>query len=528
MTNQPPLLGFDRISKRFEDNEVLTDVSFSLKAGEILGLVGENGAGKSTLMNLLFGAAVIQETGGYQGRILIDGEETRFRTPAEALAAGIGMVHQEFSLIPGFTAGENILLNSEPTRASWISMVAGPSLRTLDRQAMQARALKALIKLGIELDPDLAVSSMPVGFKQFTEIARELARENVRLLVLDEPTAVLTESESAVLLRAMKKLAADGIAIILISHRLQEIVKLTDRVVVLRDGRVVAETPTAKTSIAQLAEWMVGRQVSECRELREYARHREPPILTVEHLRVAMPGETVHDVSFQVNKGEMFGLGGLAGQGKLGIPNGLMGLYPAWGNLTIDGKAVTLGLPERLLRLGVGFVSEDRRGVGLLLDERLDLNIGFTAMQMKQKYLRKLLAGLLTQRDDKALAQEARRYITMLEIKCLDHRQKARELSGGNQQKLCLAKAFALDPKILFVSEPTRGIDVGAKETVLNFLLRSNTEQGVTIIMVSSELEELRRLCDRVAIVTEGRIAGILPGSARPTEFALLMTERLT
>jgi simple sugar transport system ATP-binding protein len=225
-----------------------------------------------------------------------------------------------------------------------------------------------------------------------------------------------------------------------------------------------------------------------------------------------------------VERGEIFGIGGLAGQGKLGIPNGIMGLFAAGGSVVFDGKALTLGNPKTMLELGLAFVSEDRRGVGLLLDESLDWNIAFGAMQTRGEYLRPYLGGLFRLRDEKAMRLTADHYIDKLQIKCTGAKQPARELSGGNQQKVCLAKAFALNPKLLFVSEPTRGIDVGAKKIVLDTLRQFNQEQGATIIMVSSELAELSSICDRVAIVAEGRIAGILPPDAPAAEFGLLMS----
>jgi simple sugar transport system ATP-binding protein len=240
-----------------------------------------------------------------------------------------------------------------------------------------------------------------------------------------------------------------------------------------------------------------------------------------------MPGETVRDVTLEVHKGEIFGIGGLAGQGKLGIPNGIMGLYLAGGAATLHGKPIHLNDPAGALAAGMAFVSEDRRGVGLLLEEALDWNIAFTAMQAQNKFLRPLLGGLIQWRDDKAIQNVALEYVKALDIKCTDTNQRAEELSGGNQQKICLAKAFAVQPDVLFVSEPTRGIDVGAKSLVLEALRTYNRKNGTTIVMVSSELEELRSICDRIAIVDEGRIAGILPPSATAKEFGLLMIGKL-
>jgi simple sugar transport system ATP-binding protein len=517
-----PLLRLENISKDFYGTTVLSGVNFSLGPGEILGLVGENGAGKTTLMHILFGMSDIADTGGYGGQIYVDGRPGLFKTPFDALDAGIGMVHQEFSLIPGFTAYENIMLNREPSRYNPAVEIFGERLATLKRAEMREHAAEALTKLGVNISPDTVIAEMPVAHKQFTEIAREISRSQVKILVLDEPTAVLTEGEAEILLSSLKRLAAEGIGIIFISHRLQEVTEIAGKIVVLRDGRVVRDVENKNVSVTDITTWMVGREV-------DVSGNREPRQLEgedfrAEHLWVDMPGETVRDVSFAVKKGEIFGIGGLAGQGKLGIPNGIMGLYAAGGRVWMNGRELALGNPRSALDAGAAFVSEDRRGVGLLLDESLDWNIAFGAIQTRGQYLKSFFGGLFSLRDEKAMRRLAEEYIKKLEIKCTGGKQLAKELSGGNQQKICLSKAFALDPKLLFVSEPTRGIDVGAKKIVLDTLRYYNREKETTVIMVSSELEELRSICDRIAIVDEGRIAGILPPGAPAAEFGLLMS----
>lgn len=519
-----PLLKMENIGKEYFGNRVLADVSFSLMTGEILGLVGENGAGKSTLMNILFGMTVIEETGGYEGKIIIDGEEKIFKDPFDALEAGIGMVHQEFSLIPGFTATENILLNRESMKYNPLVEVFGDRFNTLDRVDMNNRAVKAINTLGVTLASDTLISEMPVGHKQFIEIAREIDRKKTKLLVLDEPTAVLAESEAKVLIGALKKLASQGIAIIFISHRLQEIIDLCDKLVVLRDGRVIQEADAKNTNVRQIASWMVGRQVAaDAEKTDEESNMCSDIVLKTEHLWVDMPGETVRDVSLDIHKGEIFGLGGLAGQGKVGISNGIMGLYTSGGKVFVRGKEIKLNDPNESLMEGMAFVSEDRRGIGLLLEEGIDWNITFTAMQVQEKFILHLLGGLIKLRDDRAITKCTEDYIKALEIRCTGPKQRAVELSGGNQQKVCLAKAFAVAPEILFVSEPTRGIDVGAKKLVLDTLRKVNKETGTTIIMTSSELEELRSVCDRIAIINEGKVSGILPAKSPAEEFGLLM-----
>ncbi len=531
MKEDIPLLRLTGVTKEFAGTVVLEDVSFDLHRGEILGLVGENGAGKTTLMSILFGMPVIAATGGYGGSIQIDGSEVHFTSPFDALDAGIGMVHQEFSLIPGFTTTENIMLNRELSKANPMVYLFGERMSVLDRAAMKKRAGAAIQRLGVDIDPDMKVSEMPVGHKQFTEIAREIDRDNVRLLVFDEPTAVLTESEAEILLKAIKELAASGIAIIFISHRLQEVMDICDRVVTLRDGKTIRDVAVSETNVSDIAASMVGRTVTadhlkKQAELNAAETEKLPDdyVLDVRNLWVDMPGETVRDVSFKVRRGEIFGIGGLAGQGKLGVPNGIMGLYPSGGTAVFEGCELDMSDAASILKKGLAFVSEDRRGVGLLLDESLDWNICFSAMQVKGEYLKPFLGGLFKLRDEKAMRANADRYIDMLAIKCTGAKQKAKELSGGNQQKVCLAKAFSLKPRLLFVSEPTRGIDVGAKAIVLDTLRKYNRENGTTIVMVSSELEELRSVCDRVAIVSGGRVAGILPPREAPEKFAMLMS----
>ena len=461
VNNNAPLLEMRNIQKDFFGNQVLTDINLTLREGEVLGLVGENGAGKSTLMKILFGMDVIRETGGYGGDVLIHGEKVSFSTPFDALKAGIGMVHQEFSLIPGFTATENILLNREPKKSNVVSEIFGDRLNTLDYKQMNERSAEAIKKMGVHIDQHMVISDMPVGHKQFTEIARELSKDNLKLLILDEPTAVLTEKEAAALLNSIRSMAARGISV----------------------------------------------------------------ILSIRNLWVDMPGETVRNVTLDVKEGEILGIGGLAGQGKLGIPNGVMGLYEAGGTVEFDGKPIPLNSPRKCLDASLAFVSEDRRGVGLLLDETLEWNVAFPAMQIQNKFLKKI--GPITWRDEKAIHDITQKYINELMIKCTSSLQKARELSGGNQQKICLAKAFALEPRFLFVSEPTRGIDVGAKALVLDALRRFNRESGVTVVMISSELEELRQTCDRIAIVSGGRIAGILPATESSEAFGMLMVSQV-
>ena len=425
-------------------------------------------------------------------------------------------------------------MNREVLNASSMRYIFSERVSTLDREAMNGRARSAIHTLGVNISPDMIVSEMPVGYKQFIEIAREIDRKNTRLLFLDEPTAVLAESEAEILITALKKLAASGIAIVFISHRLSEVKELCGRILVLRDGRLITDQPSYTLSTRQIASLMVGRESVRREETPEVTetvstetdapkkKKKIRPALKVEHLWVDMPGETVRDVSFEVMKGEIFGIGGLAGHGKLAIPNGIMGLYPAGGTVKTFGKKLTLNKPRAALGKKMAFVSEDRRGVGLLLDEPLDWNITFTAMQTQGRFLVGI-PYIFQMRNDLAMRKEARKFIDQLSIKCTGPSQKAGELSGGNQQKVCLAKAFVLRPDILLICEPTRGIDIGAKTLVLDTLKQYNKENGTTIIITSSELEELRSVCNRIAIVDEGKIAGILPASNPAEDFGMLM-----
>jgi len=520
------LLEFKNVSKSYSGNKVLSDINISIKPGEIHALLGENGAGKSTLMNILFGMPVIHTTGGFEGSVEIDGKPVTILSPFEALEYGIGMVHQEFMLIPGFTIAENIKINREIIKENTLnkitSKVFGKRVQTLNSKKMNSDARAALDRLDMDISEFTMVSGLPIGFMQFVEIAREIDKTGVRLLVLDEPTAVLTESEAENLLVAMRNLAAEGIAIIFISHRLDEITKVADTVTILRDGELVATKRACDTNTLEIAELMIGRKVSIEREEGSTRVVGDDVILEINDLHVAMPSERVRGVSLKVRKGEILGIGGLAGQGKLGIANGIMGIYEARGEVLFEGKNLPLNNTKKVLSSAIGFVSEDRKGVGLLLDETIESNIVFTDMQIHKHYL-KSFAGLHIQ-DSKAIREHALQTIKDLDIRCTSEKQPTGRLSGGNQQKVCVARALTQKPKLLFVSEPTRGIDIGAKKLILDLMLKLSEEQGMTIIMTSSELAELCSICDRIAIICEGDLVGVLPPDASPVEFGLMMS----
>lgn len=516
------LLKFKDVSKEYYGNRVLKNINLEIKKGEIHALIGENGAGKSTLMNLLFGMPVIQSTGGYTGEVEIDGKLVEIKTPHEAMEHGIGMVHQEFMLIPGFTITENIKINREILNDNVVSRVFGKSLKTLNTKKMNEDARKALDKLDMNIEEYTHVAGLPVGHMQFIEIAREIDKTNLKILVFDEPTAVLAEAEAQNLLKAMRKLAATGIGIIFISHRLDEIIDVADRVTVLRDGEHVETKDIKDTSAEEIAKLMIGRKVTIDKADNSERKLEDEIILEFKNLVVEMPGERVKGIDLKVKKGAILGIGGLAGQGKLGIANGVMGMYPTTGEIIFKGKNLPLNNARNTIEEGICFVSEDRKGVGLLLDESIELNIAFTAMQISGDFLRGV--GPLKLQDTQKIRKHAQTMIKDLDIRCISSQQSTGRLSGGNQQKVCIAKALTQNPTVLFVSEPTRGIDIGAKKLVLDLLLDLNRKHGMTIVMTSSELAELRSISDEIIIVCEGKVAGVLDPTASDVDFGLMMS----
>lgn len=516
------LLNIKNVSKEYYGNKVLKNINIEIKKGEIHALIGENGAGKSTLMNILFGMPVIHTTGGYEGSIEIDGKEVNIKSPHEAMDYGIGMVHQEFMLIPKFTITENIKINREITNPNIVSKVFGKRYETLDVKKMNSDGRKALDILEMDIEEYSTVEGLPVGHMQFIEIAREIDKTGIKILVFDEPTAVLAEAEAQNLLKAIRKLAKSGIAIVFISHRLDEIVDVADRVTVLRDGEHVVTKDVKDTDVVEIAQLMVGRKVSIERNETTNRKQTDEVILSIKDLHVGMPGEKVKGIDLEVKRGEILGIGGLAGQGKLGIANGLMGIYPSRGEVMFNGQPLTLNDPKASILSKIGFVSEDRKGIGLLLNESIELNIVFTAMQINNDYLNKF--GPFKFQNSKEIREHAKKMIKDLDIRCRSSVQYAGSLSGGNQQKVCVARALTQNPMLLFVSEPTRGIDIGAKRLVLDVLLKLNQELGMTIIMTSSELAELRSICDKIAIICEGKVEGVLPPDASDAEFGLMMS----
>ena len=364
------ILKMDNIQKEYFGNKVLKGVQLHVAPGEIHALMGENGAGKSTLMNILFGMPVIHNTGGFEGTIEFNGEAVTIDNPQKAMELGIGMVHQEFMLIPGFTVTENIKLGREISTPTVASGVFGKSLEELDKETMASDTRKALDTIGLDVDEHAMVGGMPVGYMQFIEIAREIDKSDMKLLIFDEPTAVLTESEAQRLLETMQSLAAKGIAIVFITHRIDEVIQVTNSMTVLRDGQFVEHLQTKDTNAAEIAKLMVGRKVEklvddageDTRSIKE-----DDIVLSLKDFYVDMPGEKVKGINLDIRRGEVFGIGGLAGQGKVGVPNGILGLYPSVGEIEFDGEKIDTTKLGDALKKHIAFVSEDSRGVGLLL-----------------------------------------------------------------------------------------------------------------------------------------------------------------
>lgn len=514
------ILEIKNLTKYFGQNKVLHEVNLSIERGKIHGLVGANGSGKSTIMNILFGNSIISETGGYEGKILLDGEPIRIRSTRDAMKYGFGMIHQEFILIPDMTVAENIKLTRENTKKGY-SRILGHELSYIDKAQDQEDASSVLKELGFSIDCSYLVKNLSTNAKQFVEIARELDKKNLKFLLLDEPTAVLNEEDSRRLMDVLKKLAKKGTSILFCSHRLHEICELCDAVTVIRDGNIISEYQKENVSIPALATDMIGYDIHEA--ARKPRMIKEESILSFRDFSVQMPGEQLHGIHLDVKKGEILGLTSLSGHGKLAPGYGVLGIYPSSGSLLFEGENLDLSDTGKTIEKGIFLLPDDRKNMGLLLDHSIRKNIVFSGFYGKHLFSKKLF-GPFSVRDKKAMSRYAEEQIRELGIKCENMNQKTRELSGGNQQKVCIARAAAVRPKVLFISEPTRGVDIGAKEKILDALIRMSREQGTTIIAASSELEELKRISDRIAVLCEGKVSRILPPDASEEEFAYAYT----
>jgi ribose transport system ATP-binding protein len=471
---------FASIDKSFGPVQVLHSVAFALEPGRIYGLLGENGAGKSTLMKILAGYEAPTH-----GQVFINGRPVSFAGSREAEAAGIVLIHQELSLADDLTIVQNMFLGHEKKRG-WL----------LDDAAMRAEAEIPLRQVGLTVDPDTVVRRLTVAERQLVEIAKALARK-AQLLIMDEPTATLTPGETERLFGLMRQLKAEGTTLIYISHKLEEVERITDEVVVMRDGRFVARDLTAKLTRQQMANLMVGRELSDRFPPKRPAPEDAPPLLKVQGLTV--PG-WAEDVSFAVQPGEILGFAGLVGAGRTELFEGLLGLRPhSVERIEIEGQDARIRSPREAADLGLTYLSEDRKGKGLHVAFGLRENL--TLMDL-HRYARPWLRPA----DEwKALRSAVDKF--GIRTGSLDLR--AASLSGGNQQKLALAKVLQPEPRVVVLDEPTRGVDVGAKRDIY-FLIAGLAAQGHAVVVISSELIELIGLCHRVAVMRNGRLQATL------------------
>jgi ribose transport system ATP-binding protein len=491
----PPLLEVRGISKQFSGVRALDDVSLKVDRGEVLAVVGENGAGKSTLMRIV--AGVIHSTAG---EVLLDGEPVQFASVAQALKHGISLIHQELNLADNLSVAANIFLGREPRR-----------LGMIDQKRIDREAQKYLDMVGLDVSPQTIVGTLPIGKQQLVEIAKALST-NARLLIMDEPTSSLSEREAQKLFEVVCDLRARGVSILYVSHRLHEVERLADRVVVLRDGKFSGELGREQNERKNMVRLMVGRDVS-----RFYHRTPHSPgevVVSVNQLRTTtFPRRAVN---FSLRAGEVVGLAGLVGAGRSEILGTLFGVTPAVsGNMTVG----SLGRPPRSVReaiaAGVMLAPEDRRRAGLILPMSVKCNLSLASLRRDQR--RGVWRGFLNRTAENTVAATM---IDLMRIKTAGDRQVVRFLSGGNQQKVVLGKWLCLNPKLLLLDEPTRGIDVGAKEEIYK-LMDELASRGVAILFASSELEEIIGMSDRVLVMHEGRIAGEL-GRAEISEEAIM------
>ena len=482
-----PLLEMRNITKSFPGVKALDGVTFDLHAGEIHALVGENGAGKSTLIKILAGVYPHPE---YGGEINLDAAEHRFANVRDSETAGIAVIYQELSLVKDLNVAENIFLGREPRRFGIINW-----------EDLYSRAQKLLEELHLEIDPRIPVVNLGIGQQQLVEIAKALSQK-ARILVLDEPTAALTDTEVETLFRILNELRARDVAMIYISHKLDEVFSISDRITVLRDGKTIGTSATSETDEPRVIAQMVGREVDQIFPVSKHDRGEvvfEVRQVTVEDPSV--PGKLLVDrVGFSVYKGEVLGIAGLMGSGRSELLMAIFGAHPGRksAELFVAGKQVHISCPADAINHGIGFVTEDRKRYGLVLDQTILRNMTLAG-------LRRLSGRFITDEDAEAAAGE--RASTDLRIKATSVFTIAGTLSGGNQQKVVLAKWLLTNPRVLFLDEPTRGIDVGAKQEIYAQINRL-AENGLAIVLVSSELPEVLGLSDRVIVLHEGRVTG--------------------
>jgi len=487
------------ITKRFGSLVANDSIDLTVESGEIHALLGENGAGKSTLMNVLYGLLQPDE-----GQVLLDGKLVVFHNPREALAAGIGMVHQHFMLVPVFTVAENVMLGVERTTV----------LGLLNRRRARKDVLELSGRYGLAVDPDTLVEDLPVGIQQRVEIVKALHRE-ANVVILDEPTAVLTPGETNELFRIMRDLQASGKSVIFISHKLKEVQEIADRITVIRRGKVVGSPPPTATD-EELASLMVGRAV-ELKVHKEEARPREVT-LEVEGLRVEnTSGRAVVDgVSFEVRSGEIVGIAGVQGNGQTELCEAIMGLLPvAAGSIQVAGKDLTGARTRVVLESGVSYIPEDRQEDGIV--ERFSLADNLVL----DVYNREPYASGISLHLD-AIRESAAKHMDEYDIRATSIDMTVGTLSGGNQQKVIVARELGREVRLLVANQPTRGLDVGSIEFVHHRIVAAR-DQGSAVLICSTELDEIYALADRIIVMYEGRIAGIRPPTVSIEEIGLLM-----
>ena len=479
------------VEKSFPGVRALRGVSFELAAGEVLAVVGENGAGKSTLIKVLAGAVEPDA-----GRVIVNGHELPPGDPAEARRAGVAVIYQEFSLVPALTAAENVFLGREPGRLGWLH-------KTEERR----RTVELFRRLGVAVDPSARCRDLTVAQQQAVEVAKALAAD-ARVLVMDEPTAALTPPEADRLFAVVRELARHGVGVVYISHRLDEVFAIADRVMVLRDGEHVTTRPIRSVTRDELIEMMVGRRLDQ--EFPKRAPHVGGPRLVVEGLR---RGDAVRGVSFSVRRGEVLGLTGLVGSGRTETARLLFGADPRdAGTIALDGQELDITSPHDAIRAGIALLTEDRKGQGLILAHPVRDNFALPNLGLWSRL------GVLDRRRERAAFRAA---ADRLRIKVADPTAPAGTLSGGNQQKVVLAKWLERNCEVVIFDEPTRGIDVGAKYEIY-LLINELATQGKAVILISSELPEVLGMADRILVMHGGRITGEIADVARATQEQVL------
>ncbi len=502
------LIEIKNLTKTFGSVKALDNINLSIREGEIHGLIGTNGSGKSTLLNILFGNPIIEETGGYKGEIYLDKKgwdpfQNKFKS-------NFGMIHQEFILIPKLSAWENIVLGKEIVDNK-IEKYLSHDLSSISIEENKISSYETLKELGIEIDVSTKVEDLSTNIKQFLEIAREIRRSNLKVLFLDEPTATLNKSDSDILLKTLRSLAKKGLTIIFISHRLDEVSSLCDRVSIIRDGRLISNYERKEFEIELLSSDMIGSSVNKSMVAKRIIK--KDPILSLKDFGVNMSGDLCKNINLDIFKGEILGISSLSGHGKLSIGHGIGGLIPTKGKIIFKNSIIDPANISKNMRNGLVVLTEDRKKYNLLLDHSVDHNIIFSNILTKGKFLKGCFLSYLGLWDTKKIESYVANCIKNYDIKISSLKQKVRELSGGNQQKVCIARALSLEPELLFIGEPTRGIDISAKEKVLKSLVDINRKNNTTIVIASSETEELNRICDRIIVLYDGEISHIIEPS---------------